>query len=130
MNTNPRDHWDDYKVFNVHGYIPFNAAFEVIEKKLKRYASINPGNTIPHIQKKLNEASLAELSGRTGLEKREIQILYLVYNDFSSAEISKLFLLKEKTVEKYRHTMYKKLGCTSAMGCVKYAIRHNLFPDL
>ena len=129
LSTIPHERPEDYQECNVYDFIPFHATFRVIEKKLRRYSINNPRNAISYVQNKLSESTLAELHKRTRLRKLEIQILYLVCKDYSSAEIGKMFFMKKKTVENYRHILCQKLGCTSAMGCVKYAIRHNLFPD-
>ena len=62
------------------------------------------------------------------LSPREREILQLVVEGKSSAEIAALFSLSPKTVETYRSRMMDKLGVGDLPGLVKFAIQHGLTP--
>jgi DNA-binding NarL/FixJ family response regulator len=76
-------------------------------------------------------ASLQErLSARSpqspveSLSKREREILQLVVEGRTSAEIAVLLALSPKTVETYRSRLMRKLGVADIPALVKFALRH------
>lgn len=62
------------------------------------------------------------------LSTRERQVLQLVVEGHSSAEIATLVHLSPKSVETYRSRLMKKLGIADVTGLVKFAIQHGLTP--
>jgi len=60
------------------------------------------------------------------LSPREREILQLVAEGKSSAEIAQILFLSPKTVETYRSRLMKKLGLQDLAGLVKFAIQHEL----
>lgn len=62
------------------------------------------------------------------LSARERQVLQLVVEGHSSAEIAALVHLSPKSVDTYRSRLMKKLGVTDITGLVKFAVRHGLTP--
>lgn len=60
------------------------------------------------------------------LSPREREILQLVVEGKSSAEIAGILSLSPKTVETYRSRLMKKLGIGDMPGLVKFAIQHGL----
>lgn len=62
------------------------------------------------------------------LSVREREILQLVADGKSSAEISKLLYLSPKTIDTYRGRIMHKLGVIDLPGLIKFAIRHGLTP--
>ena len=73
------------------------------------------------------EASEAD-SPLARLSPREREILQLVVEGKSSAEIGVILSLSPKTVETYRGRMTKKLGISDLPNLVKFAIQHGLTP--
>jgi DNA-binding NarL/FixJ family response regulator len=63
------------------------------------------------------------------LSTRERQVLQLVVEGRSSAEIAALVHLSPKSVDTYRSRLMKKLGITDVTGLVKFAIQHGLTPS-
>jgi len=61
-----------------------------------------------------------------GLSKREREILQLVAEGRSSAEIASKLSLSPKTVDTYRSRLMRKLQINDVPGLVKFAIRHGL----
>jgi DNA-binding NarL/FixJ family response regulator len=62
------------------------------------------------------------------LSPREREVLQLVVEGRSSAEIASILLLSPKTVEAYRSRPMRKLGIGDLPGLVKFAIQHGLTP--
>jgi len=62
------------------------------------------------------------------LSPREREILQLVVEARSSAEIAAILSLSPKTVETYRSRLMDKLGIGDLPGLVKFAIQHGLTP--
>lgn len=67
-----------------------------------------------------------EGSPLTRLSPREREILQLVVESKSSAEIATLLSLSPKTVETYRSRLMKKLDINDLPSLVKFAIQHGL----
>jgi DNA-binding NarL/FixJ family response regulator len=62
------------------------------------------------------------------LSARERQVLQLVVEGKSSAEIARIVHLSPKTVETYRSRLMKKLGVSDVPSLVKFAIQHGVTP--
>lgn len=62
------------------------------------------------------------------LSAREREILQLVVEGKSSAEIGALLALSPKTVETYRSRLMNKLGIRDLPSLVKFAVQHGLTP--
>lgn len=62
----------------------------------------------------------------TRLTSRELEIMQLVVEGKSSAEIAKTLSLSPKTVETYRSRLMQKLGINDLPSLVKFAIQHHL----
>jgi DNA-binding NarL/FixJ family response regulator len=62
------------------------------------------------------------------LSSRERQVLQLVVEGKSSAEIASIVHLSPKTVETYRSRLMKKLGVADVTALVKFALQHGLTP--
>jgi DNA-binding NarL/FixJ family response regulator len=60
------------------------------------------------------------------LSKRERQILQLVSEGRSSAEVGAMLFLSPKTVDTYRSRMMQKLEIRDLPGLVKFAIQHGI----
>lgn len=129
LSTDPNDNAREFESGDLYDYIPFNAPFQTIEEKLRKFAVNNARGEVSYIEKKPNPGTLAALSKRTGLTGRELQILYLICKEYSSEEIGTMLMLKRRTIEANRRVLFHKLGCNSVLGFVKYALKHRLFPD-
>lgn len=62
------------------------------------------------------------------LAPREREILQLIVEGKSSAQVAESLSLSTKTVETYRSRMMQKLGISDLPGLVKFAIQHGLTP--
>ena len=63
------------------------------------------------------------------LSKREIEILRMIVQEQSNADIADGLNLALSTVETHRRNILKKVGVNSALGLMKYAIKHQLLTE-
>jgi len=93
----------------------------------RRYLSRKITEKLIDIYIDLDKHTSAEII--TPLEKlssREREILQLVVEGHSSAEIADIIYISKKTVETYRSRMMQKLEVSDIPSLVKFAIRHGL----
>jgi len=62
------------------------------------------------------------------LSQREREVLQLVAEGKSSADIAEILYLSPKTVETYRSRLMQKLGVSNLPDLIKFAIQHGLSP--
>ena len=60
------------------------------------------------------------------LSPREKEILQLIAEEHTSAEIGKMLLISEKTVEKHRTKLMEKLNVRNLAGLVRLAVKYHL----
>jgi DNA-binding NarL/FixJ family response regulator len=60
------------------------------------------------------------------LTSREIEVIKLIANEFSTNEIAEVLCISIPTVESHRRNLMQKLNVKSVAGVVKYAMRHGL----
>jgi DNA-binding NarL/FixJ family response regulator len=86
----------------------------------------------PRIQKLLNEgycSSAPKLSKNPSIDKlsrQERTVIKLVAEGKRNKEIAELLSLSERTVEKYRSRILKKLALSNTLELMKYALEHHL----
>ena len=62
----------------------------------------------------------------SSLSPREKEILQLIAEEHTSAEIAKILYISEKTVEKHRGNLMEKLNVRNIAGLVRFAIKYRL----
>jgi DNA-binding NarL/FixJ family response regulator len=62
----------------------------------------------------------------SSLSPREKEILQLIAEEYTSAEIAKMLFISEKTVEKHRARMMEKLNVRNLAGLVRLAVKYHL----
>jgi DNA-binding NarL/FixJ family response regulator len=60
------------------------------------------------------------------LSSRELEILELICNQYTTPEISKQLFISTRTVEGHRNNLMSKLNCRNAAGLVVFALQHDL----
>ncbi len=71
-------------------------------------------------QKKLDEPEKPKLT------ERELEVLKLVANEHSNAEIAEILFISERTVETHRKNMLRKTQNKTIVGLLKYAMENGL----
>jgi DNA-binding NarL/FixJ family response regulator len=64
-----------------------------------------------------------------GLTDRESEILALITQGHSNAEVATLTYLSPNTVKSYIRTIYRKIDVTSRTQAVLWGVRHGFTPD-
>lgn len=67
-----------------------------------------------------------EINENIPLTPREIEIMRLITDELTNAEIAERIFISPNTVETHRRNLMKKLGVNSAVGILKYAIKAGL----
>jgi DNA-binding CsgD family transcriptional regulator len=62
----------------------------------------------------------------SSLSPREKEILQLIAEEYTSAEIGKMSFISEKTVEKHRARLMEKLNVRNLAGLVRLAVKYHL----
>ena len=110
------------------GFVLKTASDTIILEGIK---TVNIGNQFiqQELQKKLIAESIS-LTKQVGylpkLTRREKEILKLILDEFTTAEIAEKLFLSPKTVETHRLNMMQKLNVKNIAGLVKLAISHSL----
>ena len=60
------------------------------------------------------------------LSPREKEILQLIAEEYTSAEIARMLFITEKTVEKHRARLIEKLNVRNLAGLVRWAVKYHL----
>jgi DNA-binding NarL/FixJ family response regulator len=82
-----------------------------------------------YLSRELGPVNATTAGGASPLESlsaRERQVLQLVVEGHSSAEIAALVHLSPKSVDTYRSRLMKKLGVPDVTALVKFAVQHGL----
>jgi len=69
------------------------------------------------------EASLNDLKA---LSARELEVIRLIAQEYSSSEIAERLFISPGTVENHRHNILQKLGVKNSIGIIKYALKYRL----
>jgi DNA-binding NarL/FixJ family response regulator len=64
------------------------------------------------------------------LSPREIEVLKLICEEFSNAEIAEKLFLSVRTVDGHRNNLLAKTGCHNTAGLVLFAVKHRIFEVL
>jgi DNA-binding NarL/FixJ family response regulator len=70
--------------------------------------------------------SLQDSDPLSNLSPREKEILQLIAEEYTSAEIGKMLFISEKTVEKHRTKLMEKLNVRNLAGLVRLAVKYHL----
>jgi len=114
-----------------NGYILKNAGKEEMLNAIRTVAG---GNTYfsSQVSSKLLEELINPATAKrkktegTPLTEREIEVLKLITEEYSNAEIAERLFISIRTVDTHRRNLLDKLGVRNTAGLVKYAIQHGL----
>jgi DNA-binding NarL/FixJ family response regulator len=114
-----------------HGYLlKESAGMEVISAirvvhSGKRYLSEKIGDQM--IDEYIHNREIVETgSPLSKLSTREREILQLVVEGMSSADIGRTLFISPKTVETYRSRLMQKLGISDLAGLIRFAMQHGI----
>lgn len=123
-----------YDVSIVHDLIDAGISGFIIktigrEELIEAIKTIAQGNI--YFSREVSNEILRSLSNRTEeevyhLTEREIEIVKLIAQEFSNAEIANKLCISERTVETHRKNIYRKTNTKTIVGLIKYAVEHKL----
>lgn len=97
-------------------------AIETVSKNGNYYSSEVVNTLIENLKNPLKQKSI-DSSDLTG---REIEIVRLIVEEFSSVEIAEKLFISQRTVETHRKNILRKTGVKNIVGLIKYAYEKNL----
>ena len=74
----------------------------------------------------LPESARGRMSHRAGLTAREIEVLQLVAQGLTDAQVAEQLVISPRTVNFHLTSIYGKIGVTSRTAATRYAIEHHL----
>lgn len=74
----------------------------------------------------LKKGKLKQSSFETTLTQRESEILQLICEQYTTAEIGNKLFISPRTVDGHRNNLLTKLDCRNTAGLVVYALQHQL----
>ena len=132
--------YDDVKLvkelitFGADGFISKTSAGEHIIKAIKSVYDNEPyfsddikkGLFNLAIGHNVVDGSRPEPTATSSLTDRELEVLKLVTQEYSTQEMADQLLLSVNTVETYRKNLLKKLNVKNAVGLAMYAVKHRI----
>ncbi|GGD72437.1 DNA-binding response regulator [Emticicia aquatilis] len=123
-----------YDVSIVHDLIDAGISGFIIktigrDELIEAIKTIAQGNI--YFSREVSNEILRSLSNRTEeetyhLTEREIEIVKLIAQELSNAEIADKLCISERTVETHRKNIYRKTNTKTIVGLIKYAVEHKL----
>jgi DNA-binding NarL/FixJ family response regulator len=116
----------------VHGYVMKSAEKPELIKAIKTVVSGEKYFSEKIIKKLAEIQDVQSPNGKTRVEdilpltKREIEILKLIVEDLSNIEIGKHLHISSTTVETHRRNLMKKVGVSTAIGLMRWGLKHGL----
>ncbi|MHA7060218.1 response regulator transcription factor [Aquimarina sp. M1] len=124
MHNNP-DMIDNLIEHDVDGYVPKNAEKEELLKAIEtilggeKYFSREIKDI--YMENKFSKKKNEEVK----LTQREIDVITLIAQEFTTQEIADKLFLSKHTIESYRKNLIAKLNVRNLAGLTKYAIKMN-----
>lgn len=75
--------------------------------------------------KKLSNEKTKEKE-RAKLSERELEVLKLIIEEFSSESIAQRLFISKRTVDAHRANILEKTGCQNIISLIKYAVRNDI----
>ncbi len=126
VNDQPDGIQDAFKA-GISGYVMKKAGREELEIAIRTIASGQLHFSQEVMKTLLTSQGTDDHAERIKhLTKREIEIIKLIVQEYSSAQIAEKLFISLGTVETHRHNIFKKLDVKNSIGVVKYALKYNL----
>jgi len=100
--------WAVHAVANGKTYLSSPISEIVVESSINLHSALQDGDPL------------------SVLSPREKEILQLIAEEYTSAEIGKMLFISEKTVEKHRTKLMEKLNVRNLAGLVRLAVKYHL----
>jgi DNA-binding NarL/FixJ family response regulator len=112
------------------GYVLKRAADEEIvdacRAALRGEAFVHPARVTPLVRRELERVRHGDTPGAGALSPREVEVLKLVAEGWSSRQIAEELVISPRTVERHRENIMQKVGLRDRLELARYAIRQGL----
>jgi len=114
------------------GYVLKGCTADNLMKAVREVAAgrryLSPPLTEQGIESYLQKAEAATLDPYETLTTREREVLHLVAESYSNAEIAARLFISPRTVESHRANLMHKLGLRTQTDLIRYAIKRGIIP--
>ncbi len=110
------------------GYILKSAGRDELEKALSAIAAGQPyisDSVLQELYRQPNPTDEAP-DVLTSLTGREIDVIKLITQEYSSNQIAEKLFISLNTVETHRKNLFRKLNVKNSLGLIKFALKHGL----
>jgi len=111
------------------GYLVKNAGREEVSVALKLVSAgstfISPSISLNLLQNR-NEVPDVSSAEQENLSKRELEVLHLIAEGYTNAEIAEKLFNSKRTIETHRQNMLEKTRCKNTASLIKYAVKNGL----
>ena len=110
-------------------YLPKNTEPTIMEETIKEVMKNNFHYTkeiMSVIRENMIRKKKVKASFSKNLTNREVEILQLICEQYTAAEIAKKLYISRRTVEGHRNNLLAKLNCRNIAGLVVYAVQNEL----
>lgn len=116
-------------VAGINGYVLKNTGTEELVNALTRIASgqqFFSEEVTAEMMKSFSQPKDDVQKETVNLTGREIEIVKLIAEELSNAQIGDRLFISERTVETHRKNIFRKTNTKSVAGLIKYAMHHKL----
>jgi DNA-binding NarL/FixJ family response regulator len=119
---------DAARALGVHGYLSKTLTAPQLVEAIE---AVHAGESVISSQRhRAPSAPGLDWPGRLhGITDRESEILALITQGMSNADVARLTYLSPNTVKSYIRSVYRKIGATSRTQAVLYGVSHGFVPD-
>lgn len=111
------------------GYLAKNSLPEEVEKTIKEVAEkgFSYGDQVMEvIRENMMKKLKVKPSFAPSLSTRETEVLQLICEQYTAAEIADKLFISQRTVDGHRNNLLQKLNCRNTAGLVVYALQNGL----
>lgn len=113
----------------INGYVLKNTGMEELSNALTRISNgqmFFSEDVTNEMMKAISEPKQSDQKEQVNLTPREIEIVKLISQEFSNAQIGEKLFISERTVETHRKNIFRKTNTKSVAGLIKLAIEQKI----
>ncbi|HSJ68593.1 MAG TPA: response regulator transcription factor [Anditalea sp.] len=115
---------EECKALGANGFIKKDSSTEILKEGISQ---VLLGELyFPSLYEPARHCELNEISKEFGLTKREIEIIKMIKNNYSSHHIADILHISYQTVKTHRKNINQKLYITNVIELIDFANKHNL----
>jgi two-component system, NarL family, nitrate/nitrite response regulator NarL len=126
---NDRDTISEMLLVGINGYVLKNTGMDELRTAITRIAGgqqFYSEEVTTEMMKTFSQPKLTDQKETINLTSRELEIVKLIAEEYSNAQIGEKLFISERTVETHRKNIFRKTNTKSVAGLVKFAIGNNL----